>query len=344
MKNPVTMKIIAKHAGVTEATVSMSLANNHRISVKTRQRVQAIAKKLGYSTHPYISTLLRMRRMRIPRLERPALALINAFASIDGWKRAQGPTVRQMREGAFERAAMRGYRAEEFWLHSDRMTPERLSDILYARGIQGILLSPLAEGAETPAIKWSHFAVVSLSVPLAPLAITTVCNDHFLSCLRTVRECHRLGYRRMGLVIRKIHRTRFQGRWDSGILAAQILLTRLNIVPTLLVDDWDDEKSIVEWTMRKKPEVIVSPGAEWIHPMLIQMGLKVPDDIGLAGLSCSHIGHKCSGTYQDGHAIGATAVDTLIAKVEQFERGIPERASTIMLESVWNPGHTLKQR
>lgn len=344
MKDPVTMKVIAQRAGVTEATVSMSLANNQRISLKTRQRIQSMAKELGYTTHPYVSTLLRMRRLRNPRLKHPVLALINAFNTIDGWKRAQGPTVRQMREGALERAAMRGYHAEEFWLHAEGMTARRLSDVLYARGIQGMLLSPLAEGAETPAMKWQHFSAVCLSVPLAPLAITTVCNDHFLSCLQTARECHRLGYRRMGLIIRKIHRVRFQGRWDAGVLAAKLLLPQLDVVPTLLVDDWDDGKSIEDWIKTEKIEVIISPGAEWIYPMLVQMGFKVPGDIGLAGLSCSHLGHKCSGTFQDGHAIGAAAVDALIAKVEQNERGIPERASTIMLESVWNPGRTLKQQ
>lgn len=337
------MKTIARRARVTEATVSMSLANNTRISLKTRQRIQTIARELGYHTHPYVSTLLRMRRMGRAQTERPVLALINAFDTIGGWKNAQGPTVRAMRKGAFERAAERGYQTEEFWLRETGMTAVRLSDVLHTRGIHGLLISPLAEGADTPLMKWERFASVCLSVPLAPLAITTVCNDHFYSCLQTARECHRLGYRRMGLVLKKIHQTRFQGRWDAGIQAARILLPGIKLASTLLVDEWDDDKNVEKWIAREKPGVIISPGVEWLHPMLIAKGMRVPGDIGLAGLACSQLGHECSGAFQDGHAIGAAAIDMLIAKVEQFERGIPQRAQTLMLESVWNPGRTLRQ-
>lgn len=45
----VTLKDIAKIAAVSEATASRSLNDNAMISLKTRQRIQAIAKELGYS-------------------------------------------------------------------------------------------------------------------------------------------------------------------------------------------------------------------------------------------------------------------------------------------------------
>ena len=41
------MKVIAAQAGVTQATVSMSLANHPRISAATRARIQALARKHG---------------------------------------------------------------------------------------------------------------------------------------------------------------------------------------------------------------------------------------------------------------------------------------------------------
>ena len=48
------MKTVAAQAGVTQATVSMSLANNPRIPLATRERVQAIARELGYRPNPYV--------------------------------------------------------------------------------------------------------------------------------------------------------------------------------------------------------------------------------------------------------------------------------------------------
>src|ERR1044071_1034530 len=166
MSNGVTMKTIAAQAGVTQATVSMSLANNPRISAATRERIQAIAKRLGYHPNPYVSTLMRIRRQGKPLKDKPVLALVCAQRTADGWRTHASLTIRQMREGAFERATFRGYRAQEFWLHRDGMSNERFSEMLYARGIRGLLLSPLAEGDPTPALHWDYFAAVSLSVPL----------------------------------------------------------------------------------------------------------------------------------------------------------------------------------
>ena len=218
------MKTIAAQAGVTQATVSMSLANNPRIPPATRERIQAIARQLGYHPNPYVSTLMRIRRQGKPLKDKPALALVCGHRSPDGWRNNPAPTIRQMREGAIERATYRGYRAQEFWLHRDDMSNERFSEMLHARGIQGLLIGPMAEGEPPPALRWEYFAAVCLSVPLPSLTITTVCNDHYFSSLQAVRECHRRGYRRPGLVLRKAHQNRFQGRWEAGFGIAREML------------------------------------------------------------------------------------------------------------------------
>ncbi|MGE9290169.1 MAG: LacI family DNA-binding transcriptional regulator, partial [Puniceicoccales bacterium] len=56
--NAVTMKDIAKLAGVSVMTVSRCLKNDLRQSESTRKRVQRIAKELGYTPHPYLSALM----------------------------------------------------------------------------------------------------------------------------------------------------------------------------------------------------------------------------------------------------------------------------------------------
>ena len=344
MSKAITMKSIAVQAGVTQATVSMSLANNPRIPAGTRARIHAIADKLGYRPNPYLSTLMRIRRKGRPLTDRPVLALVNCLVRADGWRTTTALTIRQMREGALERATERGYRAQEFWLHQEDMSNDRFSDMLYARGIQGLVLSPLADDAPAPQLKWQHFASVNLSVPLPASTIHTVCNDHYFSALQVMRECHRLGYRRPGLIIRRIHRDRFHGRWDAGFLVARHLLKRISLAQPLLVEDWIEVKGLPAWLRQQKPDVIVSPGAEPLYNLLLKEGWSVPDEIGLAGLACSQLGSPVSGVYQNGRLIGATAVDTLISMLERNERGLPEQAVTQMLEGVWNPGRTLRQK
>ena len=342
MSNGITMKTIAAQAGVTQATVSMSLANNPRIPAVTRERIQAIAKKLGYQPNPYVSTLMRIRRQGKPLKDKPALALVCAQRTPDGWRDHPAPTIRQMREGAFERATLRGYRAQEFWLHRDGMSNARFSEMLYARGIQGLLMSPLAEGDPTPALRWEYFAAVCLSVPLPALTITTVCNDHYFSSLQIVRECHRRGYRRPGLVLRRAHQMRFQGRWEAGLAVGGEMLPDLNAAPTLYVDDWENVELILGWLKRAKPDVIITPAADVLTGTLGAAGIRIPEDLGLALLACPQRGDVCSGVFQNGKMTGALAVDTLISLVERHERGLPEQATTVMLEGQWNEGTTLR--
>jgi LacI family transcriptional regulator len=272
------------------------------------------------------------------------VALVNGLESAAAWRRTAPPTVRLMREGAVERASLRGYHAQEFWLHQDGMSGERFSGMLHARGIHGLLLGPLAYGAPVPGLKWEHFASVRLGVPLPALTLTTVCNDHYFSALQVVRECHRLGYRRPGLVALHGHRERFHGRWDGGLLVGQHLLDGLKPVPTLLLEQWDDLTPVAAWLRREKPDVVVSPSADMLQPHLKRLGWRTPQDVGLASLACPTREHACSGIWQNGALIGATGMDALISMLERNERGLPEQAHTVMVEGIWNPGRTLRAR
>lgn len=343
MSTGVTMKSIAAQAGVTQATVSMSLANNPRIPQATRERIQAIAKKLGYHPNPYVSTLMRIRRTGKPLKDKPALAFVCAQRTADGWRNHPAATIRQMREGALERTTLRGYRAQEFWLHRDGMSNERFSEMLHARGIQGLLISPLADGDPPPALHWDYFAAVSLSVPLPALTIATICNDHYFSSLQAVRECHRRGYRRPGLVLLNTHQHRFQGRWQAGVLVAGQMLPGLTPAEPLYVEALETgAPAILKWLKREKPDVIISPGGQVLHDILVRAGWRVPRDVGLVWLACPALGESISGVWQNGRMIGALAVDTLTSLVERHERGLPAQATTLMVEGQWNEGRTLR--
>lgn len=343
-KHPVTMRHVAEEAGVTQAAVSLALANKPGVSAETRKRIIEIARRLGYRRNPYITTLMRLRRSAHPVLDRPVLALVSAFERPDGWRTTPAPTVQQMRKGAIERAASRGFRTHDFWLYRDGMSNQRFSEVLRARGIQGMLLGPVAAGRPTPSLNWDYFSAVSLSAPFPHLTLTTVCNDHYFSSLQAVRECHRLGYRRPGLIMLSSHHARFQGRWEAGIYMAQREIHNGEPIGTLVVDDWDDILKLRAWYRRERPDVIVTPGAELLLPVLRRAGWRIPQDVGMASLGCSEPDHSCSGIYQNGYLMGATAMDLLISLVEHNEQGLPPQSRTMMVEGVWNPGATLRRQ
>lgn len=342
MPAPVTMKTIAAQAGVTQATVSLSLANNPRIPEVTRRRVQQIARRLGYRPNPYVSALMRARRGRRAPEARPTLALINGLAGKNAWRDTPAPTVRQMRLGAIARAEERGYKPEEFWLHEQGMSAARLSEMLQARGIAGLLLGPLQPDAPLPALDWAGFAAVRLGVPLPDLNIPAVCNDHFFSSLQIVREAYARGYRRPGLVMLRTHRARFHGRWEGGVQVARGLYPGLRPNPPLLLDSYDDLAPLDVWLAKHEPDLLITPEPDPLLARLKTRGWKVPADLGVASLACPQPGHRISGIWQNGALLGATAVDLIISLIEKNERGPTPQAQVVMVEGLWNPGETLR--
>ena len=146
-----------------------------------------------------------------------------------------------------------------------------------------------------------------------------------------------------------MHRQRFQGRWEAGFTTAQALLPGVAKLRPFLIEDQEDltrfpVKRFQAWLAREKPDVVVTMAADLIERVLAAEGLTVPDDIGIAALSCPEKGHRHSGVYQNGHFIGTTAVDLLVGMIERRETGLPEQAIATMVEGVWNPGTTLRQQ
>jgi DNA-binding LacI/PurR family transcriptional regulator len=337
-----TMTQLAVRAGVTQATVSLALSGHPRISSETRDRIQALARKFGYKPHPYITSLMRSRRQGRPLRGQPVLALVCAFNEADRWRNHPAATIRAMREGAVARAAELGYQAQEFWLHREGMSAERFSSVLRARGIQGLLVSPLPDGTSPPPLRWESFSAVSLNAPHRTLTITTVSNDHYFSSFRAVEECARRGYRRPGLAILQSHHARFHGRWEAGFAMACSTRADLRPVAPLFLADWADVAAIRTWLRRERPDVIIGPGGQPMAELLQREGRDVPRKIGVASLACPAPGDATSGIFQNGHLIGACAVEILIGMLERHECGLPEQAKALMVQGAWNEGHTLR--
>ncbi|MBS1567424.1 MAG: LacI family DNA-binding transcriptional regulator, partial [Bacteroidetes bacterium] len=55
--NNVTLKKLAKELRLAPSTVSRALRDSHEISQETKERVKALATKLGFQPNPYASSL-----------------------------------------------------------------------------------------------------------------------------------------------------------------------------------------------------------------------------------------------------------------------------------------------
>jgi DNA-binding LacI/PurR family transcriptional regulator len=73
-----------------------------------------------------------------------------------------------------------------------------------------------------------------------------------------------------------------------------------------------------------------------------EAGIKVPDEIGFAGLSWDEQRADVTGIDQCQHLIGAAAVDLVVSQIYRNEYGLPEAMKTVFIDGVWREGETLR--
>ena len=262
----VTLASIGRAAGVTATTVSLALRNHPRLSSATVERVQQTAVRMGYQMNPYVSVLVRARGRRAA--SGAVIAVVSAHPQPELWSRSSSPTVQEIRTGIREAAVQKGYTAQEFWLHRNGLTPEQFGRMLLVRGIRGMILAGFAE-PEPPKLPWNEFSAVSIGRPIGSLAIPIVSNDYHHASLTAMEQCYRLGYRRPGFVVERMHGERLQRRWEAGFLAAQHAYPDIALTKPLHLADWSDVDSFARWYRTELPDVIIGHG-EMIEPILLE--------------------------------------------------------------------------
>ncbi|MBI2515524.1 MAG: LacI family DNA-binding transcriptional regulator [Opitutae bacterium] len=336
------MKDVAARAKTSVATVSKCLRGVPTIPASTRERVNRIAQQMGYRLHPYISALMRNRRKRRAAVaQAPTLAYVTAFPTENGWQREM--FFRSLYAGARHRAEARGYVLQPFWLYRDDMTNERFSEILWARGIRGMLLSPFPRLGMEIHLQWEHFSVVAHGLSLAHPVFHRTSNDHYQSMMLVMAECRRRGYTRPGFALDVPTGERLEFRWEAAYrVSGEKLGFKMSVPPLMTSTRWEPER-MCKWIKREKPDVVITLMLEDQVRELTKRGLRIPEDVGLASLSVSQPGSPLSGVLQNPSAMGAVAVEQLINMVERNETGVPEDPITLTLSGRWNPGRTVRK-
>src|SRR5262245_11457734 len=195
---PPTLKGIAARAGVSAMTVSLALRNHPKIPASTRERIQTIARELGYRPNPMVHALMAEVRARRPMRSATTLAFVTAFPTRDGWRRGSYIYV-EYHAGAVERARQLGYAIEEVWAKEPGMTGRRLTQVLETRSIRGLLIAPLPQSRGHLSLDWSKFAAATFGSSLYKPELHRATVDHFGAITMALRKLRKLGYRRIGM-------------------------------------------------------------------------------------------------------------------------------------------------
>ncbi len=335
-----SMKEVAERAGVHVSTVSRCLRNSPAIPVATRNRIKQIALELGYRPNPLVQSLMHSRRTGKRARLGPLLGFITFFPTRDGWKTRSLPGLELALERSLAQAGSRGFELQEFWGPLDKFTPERLSEILHTRGFKGIIFTQVPSPMESMNWDFDQFACVTIGTSLLQAGLHRVRSNHFAMIMKAMHECHRMGYRRLGLAIEEEFNQRTQSRWLGGWLLMQQKLGLPDPPEPLLTDSWN-KRTFTSWMKANRPDVILTLKVDDVEGWLAAEGYQVPRDIGLLSISASLNG-RCTGICEDWGMHGVRAINLLVDLLAVNDVGLSESPITSLVEGKWNPGKTTR--
>lgn len=218
-KRVVTLKEVAARARVSLATVSYALRHHPKIPAETQQRVAEVARGLGYRPNPRVASLMAHIRGGQARAHRERIAFVWVHTTRE--QARENPFLKNVFAGARERATQMGFALEEFWTNDPGITDQRLEQILRARGIVGVVLSPVttAETAITLGWDWRHFSAAVIGNVTWTPELHHAGHHHFLAMRMALAELAKLGYERPAALIESTVHERNKHAYLASFLA-----------------------------------------------------------------------------------------------------------------------------
>jgi LacI family transcriptional regulator len=347
----VTLADVAAKAAVHVTTVSLAMRNHPRLPETTRRRIQALAQQMGYTPDPLLRALVAYRGGIIERRNTPTLAYVTNWTTQWGWKNvvAHG----EFFDGAQDKAGELGYKLEHFWLKGEGMSQERLGQILYSRGITGVIIASHArEMGDDLQLKWENFSAVKIDYFPHQPALHNVTNNQSHIIRLAMQKVTAAGYQRIGFVMHRGWDHAVDHNWTAGYLGEQQHLPLKSRIPAhvfpqpLPVDRWFHEHAtqvevdlepFKKWLERYQPEVLITKGA-FVLPALQKLKWRVPQDIALVDIFLDQVDGVTAGVLQNHKTVGALAVEILAGQLQHNKYGVPAIPTTTYVDGTWHDG------
>lgn len=328
-KQRVTLKDIARLAGVSPTTVSMVLNNQPRVGAETRRRILAIARELGYQPD-FIARSLRRKRTYTIGL------MIKNIAD---------PFYPQLACGISQAAEERGYHVILCNVGDDLEAKTTTLNILRGRGVDGIVSTVTLDSdpyLETIVEERLPFVTVVRTLKTSPLAerVDSVTVDNYAGGYSAVDHLYRIGHDRIAVIAGSRETSTATDRTRG---ARQAMADRgLEIRPEWMVDcGYSRERAAAAarrfMDLKRPPTAIFAQDdnmAIGVREALLARGVRIPEDVGLVGFDnidvAGFAGIELTTVNQKIFEMGTLGVKVLLEKVEGEG---PERVQKIVLES-----------
>jgi len=334
----VNQRELARLLGLSQSAVSLALRGDASIPFSTQERVREAARHHGYFPHPHVTMLMQRVRSGKPVRDLGCLAIVADAADEQGW--FTHPAYRQQYEAIVQRALLRGFRPERFFLRAPGMSPARLDRILHSRSITGMILAtPRREGGAPLRIHWERYACVSSGYTWEEPAVDRIVPHHRHHIGLAFGELARRGYRRIGFCLPTSAQPRVDENWLGGWLLCQHHLPARQRIPLFTGSPWDAAcDDFARWYDRWRPDALLSLRGNEL-PWLETLGLRPGREVAFLSLyPTSYPGI----TYIDENnaVIGEMLCDLALAHLIHNEKGIPPHPRLIAVEGSWVEGES----
>ena len=326
---------IAKRVGVSRMTISLALRDSHEVSEGMREKIHTIAREMGYSRSPQMSHLMaEVARLR-NGVMRETLAFVTTEPTEEGWKKYDFEKFHVMKTYAAEK----GYNLEPWWLSNPKLPPERVNEILWSRGITGIVLPNISrkffeKHHGTLPIEWEKFCVVEMGGGLRFPAVHQVLHDHYHGMFLVLDELEALGYQRIGFCIRTEDDLRTHHRWMAAY--SGWLRLRAFTIPPLIAAELEP-RMVKAWVTNNQLDAVITPGI----PDIKKWGIRDPQKIGFASLDLwEKRDAAITGIDLTAKEIAFAAIDLLISLVSHKRKGLPGNPMHWLIPGHWITGKT----
>ncbi len=329
---PATLKTLADAAGMSVSTISLALRKDGRVKLKTRLRIEQLARELNYQPNAAGAILAGYKSGRgnrnatiavVTHVSREELAVINGYYE----------RVRHV-------AKSRGYEAEHCpFEHPAEIQP--LIRQLYHRGVAGVVLSHIRK----PDINlfdytWDNFSTVALLRTRFMCPYDLVTADAFYSmreCWWRVRE---RGYRRIGVALCRHLPFMEDDHYREGALAVcqnELSASETAVPPFLGLHG--DEAGFLAWFRSHRPDAVI--GFTLGHYWLLKSVARVPGKVSFVSLHTFTDKPEVSGCVRNEDLEISMAIDHIDLLIRHRHRGQPAAAREILVRPFWQEGTTL---
>ncbi len=357
---PISLREVARLAGVSPATVSLAMKESPRLAQATKERIREIAKEQGYRPNPRLSRILSETVTSRYDKRGGLIYLVVTRYTRKSWN-PENPWFLAMST----RCRELGYVLEPFWIFEPGLTPARANKIMYSRGVDGLIIHPPAYSLRsgeslTLPIEWEKFCVVEIDDVITEPVLHHVRHDHLSGIWLALQEMESLGYRRIGFCLSPDIDFATHHRWTAGYSYWADTRGLTGPIRSPLLFD-GNPKAVRKWVKTNRLDAVLGPSCEILSAMQ-ESGLRVPNDVAFAaldvmgntsgftqefdhsGLDTSSLGHGIAGIFQCRDEQFTLAVDMIAALIARQFRGIPDPSSTWILSGKWQHGATCPAR